>query len=122
MPTMFIAQLDHPEFDRFDLSSLRTGIMAGSNCPIDTMRQVLRKMHMAEVSICYGMTETSPVSFQTDIDDPPELRCETVGRIHPHVECRVVDDKGMDPQLLGRHANAVSSEQHLAERVGVAQA
>ena len=88
---MFIAELDHPEFESFDLSSLRTGIMAGSPCPIEVMRKVIDRMHMAEVTICYGMTETSPVSTQTGADDELELRVGTVGRVHPHVEIRVAD-------------------------------
>ena len=91
VPTMFIAELDHPEFESFDLSSLRTGIMAGSPCPIEVMRKVIDRMHMAEVTICYGMTETSPVSTQTGADDELELRVGTVGRVHPHVEIRVAD-------------------------------
>jgi fatty-acyl-CoA synthase len=91
VPTMFIAQLEHARFDEFDLSSLRTGIMAGSPCPIDTMRRVVSEMHMEEVTICYGMTETSPVSTQTGADDPLEKRVGTVGRVHPHVEVKVVE-------------------------------
>src|ERR671916_2550749 len=91
VPTMFIAELEHPEFNEFDLSSLRTGIMAGSPCPIETMRRVVNEMHMEEVTICYGMTETSPVSTQTGADDPLEKRVGTVGRVHPHVEIKVVD-------------------------------
>src|SRR5579864_4675470 len=91
VPTMFIAELGLPEFDRFDLSSLRTGIMAGSPCPIEVMRQVIGRMHMDQVTICYGMTETSPVSTQTTADDPLELRVSTVGRVHPHVEVKIVD-------------------------------
>jgi len=91
VPTMFIAELDHPRFRDFDLSSLRTGIMAGSPCPIEVMKRVLSEMHMAEVTICYGMTETSPVSFQSGIEDPADRRVSTVGRIHPHVEAKVVD-------------------------------
>lgn len=94
VPTMFIAMLDHPRFGEFDLSSLRTGIMAGSNCPAELMRRVMERMHMAEVTICYGMTETSPVSFQTTPDDPVERRVDSVGRIHPHVEVRIVDGSG----------------------------
>src|SRR5947209_11955837 len=88
---MFIAQLEHPEFERFDLSSLRTGIMAGSPCPTEVMRRVIDRMHMSEVSICYGMTETSPVSTQTGADDDVEHRTGTVGRVHPHVEVKIVD-------------------------------
>jgi fatty-acyl-CoA synthase len=94
VPTMFIAELGHPEFGRFGLSSLRTGIMAGSPCPIETMRRVIAEMHMADVTIAYGMTETSPVSFQTGPDDPIERRVSTVGRIHPHVEVKIVDAEG----------------------------
>ncbi len=94
VPTMFIAELDHAEFGRFELSSLRTGIMAGSPCPIEVMKRVVSEMHMAEVTICYGMTETSPVSFQTSADDPLERRVGTVGRIHPHVEVKIVDGDG----------------------------
>jgi fatty-acyl-CoA synthase len=91
VPTMFIAMLDHPEFQRFDLSSLRTGVMAGSPCPVEVMKQVVSEMHMDEVTICYGMTETSPVSFQSRTDDPIDRRVSTVGRVHPHVECKIVD-------------------------------
>jgi fatty-acyl-CoA synthase len=91
VPTMFIAELEHPDFAAYDLSSLRTGIMAGSPCPIETMRRVVSEMHMEEVTICYGMTETSPVSTQTEADDPLEKRVGTVGRVHPHVEVQVID-------------------------------
>jgi fatty-acyl-CoA synthase len=91
VPTMFIAELAHPDFDSFDLSSLRTGIMAGSPCPIEVMRKVIERMHMGEVTICYGMTETSPVSTQTGADDDVEHRTSTVGRVHPHVEIRVAE-------------------------------
>ncbi|WP_323122234.1 AMP-binding protein [Burkholderia alba] len=94
VPTMFIAELDHPEFDRFDLSSLRTGIMAGSPCPIETMKQVVSRMHMTEVTIAYGMTETSPVSFQSSTTDSLEKRTTTVGRIQPHLEAKIVDSDG----------------------------
>ena len=94
VPTMFIAELDHPEFAGFDLSSLRTGTMAGSPCPIEVMRRVIGEMHMEEVTIAYGMTETSPVSFQSATDDPIERRVSTVGRVHPHVEVKVVDHAG----------------------------
>src|SRR5471030_409608 len=92
--TMFIAILGHPEFARFDLNSLRTGIMAGAPCPVEVMRNVLARMHMSEVTIAYGMTETSPVSFQSSIDDPQERRVATVGRIHPHIEVKIVDADG----------------------------
>jgi len=94
VPTMFIAELEHPEFRRFDLGSLRTGIMAGSPCPIEVMRRVVSEMHMSEVTIAYGMTETSPVSFQTTLDDPLERRVDSVGRIHPHIEVKLVDEQG----------------------------
>src|ERR1700753_3204653 len=90
VPTMFIAELAVPSFDSYDLSSLRTGIMAGSPCPVEVMKQVISRMHMTEVSICYGMTETSPVSTQTRADDSLERRVGTVGRVHPHVEVKVV--------------------------------
>jgi fatty-acyl-CoA synthase len=91
---MFIAELNHPEFARFDLSSLRTGIMAGSPCPIEVMRKVIEKMHMREVTIAYGMTETSPVSFQSGREDSVERRVSTVGRVLPHVEVKIVDGDG----------------------------
>jgi fatty-acyl-CoA synthase len=91
VPTMFIAELEHPEFDRFDLSSLRTGIMAGSPCPVEVMKQAVSTMHIGEVTICYGMTETSPVSTQTGPDDTVDKRVATVGRVHPHVEVKIVD-------------------------------
>jgi fatty-acyl-CoA synthase len=91
VPTMFIAQLNHPEFSRFDLSSLRRGIMAGAPCPIEVMKEVASTMHMSEITIAYGMTETSPVSFQSSRDDPLELRVSTVGRIQPHLEVKIVD-------------------------------
>jgi len=94
VPTMFIAQLDHPEFASFNLTSLRTGIMAGAPCPIEVMKRVNNQMNMREVTIAYGMTETSPVSFQSAVDDPLERRVSTVGRIHPHVEVKVVDLEG----------------------------
>jgi fatty-acyl-CoA synthase len=94
VPTMFIAELDHPSFGRYDVSSLRTGIMAGAPCPIETMHRVVHQMHMREVTIAYGMTETSPISFQSRTDDPIERRVSTVGRIHPHVEVKIVDEAG----------------------------
>jgi fatty-acyl-CoA synthase len=94
VPTMFIAELDHARFKDFDLSSLRTGIMAGSPCPISVMRRVVAEMHLPELTICYGMTETSPVSFQTEPDDSLERRVGTVGRVHPHVQVKVVDENG----------------------------
>ena len=93
-PTMFIAQLDHPEFGRFDLSSLRTGIMAGSPCPIEVMKRAVAKMNLSEITIAYGMTETSPVSFQSSTEDPLERRVSTVGRIQPHLEVKIIDRDG----------------------------
>ncbi|KVD90207.1 AMP-binding protein [Burkholderia stagnalis] len=94
VPTMFIAELDHPDFAKYDLSTLRTGIMAGSPCPIETMKRVVSQMHMSEVTIAYGMTETSPVSFHSSTDDPLEKRTTTVGRIQPHLEVKVIDPSG----------------------------
>ncbi|TMF87598.1 MAG: AMP-binding protein [Chloroflexi bacterium] len=91
VPTMFIAELDHPQFGDFEYESLRTGIMAGSPCPVEVMKKVQSKMHMPQVTIMYGMTETSPVSTQTALDDPLEKQTGTVGRIHPHVEIKIVD-------------------------------
>jgi fatty-acyl-CoA synthase len=91
VPTMFIAELGLPDFERYDLSSLRTGVMAGSPCPVEVMKACVDRMHMAEVTICYGMTETSPVSTQTLLDDSLHHRTATVGRAHPHVEIRVAD-------------------------------
>ena len=94
VPTMFIAELDHPDFQSFDMSSLRTGCMAGASCPIEIMKKVFSDMNMTEVTIAYGMTETSPVSFQSSTDDPIERRVSTVGRVHPHVEVKIVDEQG----------------------------
>jgi fatty-acyl-CoA synthase len=94
VPTMFIAELDHPEFAKFDLSSLRTGMMAGAPCPIEVMKRVNNEMNMHQVTIGYGMTETSPASFQSAVDDPLERRVSTVGRVHPHVEVKIVDLEG----------------------------
>ena len=94
VPTMFIAELEHPDFESFDLGCLRTGIMAGAPCPIEVMRKVISEMNMAEVTIAYGMTETSPVSFQSATDDPLEKRVSTVGRIHPHVQVKIIDEHG----------------------------
>lgn len=95
VPTMFLAMVGHPRFKAFNLKSLRTGIMAGAPCPIELMKQVVSDMHAGEITIAYGMTETSPVSFQSDAGDPLERRVSTVGRIHPHVEVKVVDDAGV---------------------------
>ena len=91
VPTMFIGVLEHPRFGEFDFSTLRTGIMAGSPCPVEVMKQVQSRLHMPEVTICYGMTETSPVSTQTGTTDPLEKRTGTVGRVHPHLEVKIVD-------------------------------
>jgi fatty-acyl-CoA synthase len=101
VPTMFIAQLDHPRFAEFDLTSLRTGIMAGSPCPVEVMKRVIEQMHMSEVGICYGMTETSPVSTQTAFDDPVEKRVGSVGRVHPHVEIKIVDPEDGSTVAMG---------------------
>ena len=113
VPTMFIAELDHPRFAEFDLSSLRTGIMAGSPCPVEVMRRVIERMHMSEVGIAYGMTETSPVSLQTAVDDPISKRVGTVGRVGPHLEVKVVDpeggatvERGQPPASCARAATA----------------
>jgi fatty-acyl-CoA synthase len=94
VPTMFIALLDHPHFDQYNLKTLRTGIMAGSPCPIEVMKQVIERLHVPEITIAYGMTETSPVSFQGALDDPVSRRVSTVGRVHPHVEVKIVDAEG----------------------------
>jgi fatty-acyl-CoA synthase len=94
VPTMFIAQMDHPSFEKFDVSTLRTGIMAGSPCPIEVMRRAMKLMNLRDITIAYGMTETSPVSFQTGLADPVERRVATVGKIHPHLECKIVDAEG----------------------------
>jgi fatty-acyl-CoA synthase len=100
VPTMFVAELASSNFKSFDLSSLRTGIMAGSLCPVEVMKRVIDEMHMAEVTICYGMTETSPVSFQTRTDDSLERRVATVGRVHPHLEIQIIDlDEGLPVPL-----------------------
>ena len=94
VPTMFIAEMAHPDFDKFDLTCLRTGIMAGSPCPIEVMRRAMDRMHLRDITIAYGMTETSPVSFQTGLDAPVERRVSTVGRIHPHLESKIIDGEG----------------------------
>lgn len=94
VPTMFIATLEHEQFNDFDLSSLRTGIMAGSPCPREIMQRVMERMHMTEITICYGMTETAPVSAQSSTSDTVEQRVGTVGRVHPHLEIKIVDEAG----------------------------
>jgi fatty-acyl-CoA synthase len=101
VPTMFIAELALPTFSRYDLTTLRTGIMAGSPCPAEVMRRVIADMHMGEVTICYGMTETSPVSTQTRADDPVEARVATVGRVHPHLEVKIADPANGLPMAIG---------------------
>lgn len=94
VPTMFVAMLDVLDEDKHDLGVLRTGIMAGAPCPVQIMERVIAEMNMKQVTICYGMTETSPVSFQSFLDDPMQLRCETVGRVHPHLEVKIVNEAG----------------------------
>ncbi len=94
VPTMFIAMLEEPGFSKYDLATLRTGVMAGSSCPADVMKRVISEMHMTDVTICYGMTETSPVSMQSKTDDPVDKRVSTVGQIHPYVEVKIIDENG----------------------------
>jgi len=103
VPTMFVGMLGHPDLAQFDLSRLRTGVMAGAPCPIEVMKRCVHEMNLAEVTIAYGMTETSPVSFQTSTNDPLERAVSTVGRIHPHVECKIIDESGhtLAPGLQG---------------------
>ncbi|HYR89712.1 MAG TPA: AMP-binding protein [Terriglobia bacterium] len=114
VPSMFIAELEHPEFSRFDLTSLRTGIMAGAPCPVEVMRRVTDQMHLRDITIAYGMTETSPVSFQSSVDDSLELRVSTVGRIHPHQEVKIIDlngrivPRGVPGELLTRGYSVMS--------------
>ncbi|MGA9858512.1 MAG: AMP-binding protein [Solirubrobacteraceae bacterium] len=127
VPTMFIAQLDHPRFAQFELSSLRTGIMAGSPCPVEVMKRVVELMHMDEVSIAYGMTETSPVSTQTTFDDPLDKRVGTVGRVHPHVEIKVIDavdgrtvDRGETGELCTRGYSVMAGYWNEPERTAEA--
>ena len=110
VPTMFIAELGHPDLASTDLSSLRTGIMAGSPCPVEVMKRVIDEMNMAEVTICYGMTETSPVSTQTHADDSIARRTETVGRVHPHVEVKIVDPATGETVERGTADEPVSGE------------
>jgi fatty-acyl-CoA synthase len=125
VPTMFIAELEHPNFAQYDLSSLRTGIMAGSPCPIETMRRCVSQMHMSEVTICYGMTETSPVSTQTGADDTMEQRVGTVGRTHPHLESKVVSpetgaivERGTTGELCTRGYSVMLGYWNDEERTG----
>jgi fatty-acyl-CoA synthase len=127
VPTMFIAMLGEPDFDRYDLSSLRTGIMAGSPCPVEVMKRVMEVMHMDEVGICYGMTETSPVSIQTAPDDPLDKRVGSVGRVHPHVEVKVIDSadgrtvqRGAGGELCTRGYSVMAGYWNDAERTAEA--
>ncbi len=126
VPTMFIAELDHPSFAGRDLSSLRTGVMAGAPCPEPVMRRVISDMHMRDVTICYGMTETSPVSFQSMPDDDIEKRVSTVGRIHPYVEVKIVDEcgaivsRGVQGELLTRGYSVMRGYWGDPERTGEA--
>jgi fatty-acyl-CoA synthase len=127
VPTMFIAELECPEFDSFDLSSLRTGIMAGSPCPVEVMKQVVSRMHMDEVTIAYGMTETSPVSTQTVPEDSLDHRVSTVGRVHPHVEVKIVDPetgrvvgRGTPGELCTRGYSVMTGYWNDAERTAEA--
>ena len=101
VPTMFIAELEHPKFSQFDMGSLRTGIMAGSPCPVEVMKKVKTQMHMSEVQVAYGMTETSPVSTQTRIGTPLEKQVSTVGQIHPHLEVKIINAENGQVQPLG---------------------
>ena len=127
VPTMFIAQLEHPSFDNYRLDSLRTGIMAGSTCPAEVMRMVIERMHVSEVTICYGMTETSPVSFQSAVDDPIDHRVSTVGRVHPHIECKLIDaetgrtvPRGAPGELCTRGYSVMLGYWNNAEATGTA--
>ena len=101
VPTMFIAQLEHPRFAEFDLGSLRTGLMGGAPCPIETMRQIVSRMHAREICIVYGMTETAPVTFMSRPDDPLERRVSTVGSVMPHIEAKIIDPESGQIQPLG---------------------
>jgi len=126
VPTMFVAELALPQFAGFDLSSLRTGIMAGAPCPIEVMRRVIADMHMSEVTICYGMTETSPVSFQTRADADLESRVTTVGTVHPFVEVKVIDEhgrivpRGQPGELLTRGYSVMAGYWNDSERTAEA--
>jgi fatty-acyl-CoA synthase len=126
VPTMFVAQLQHPQLSAFDLSALRTGIMAGAPCPTEVMKQCIAQMNLREVTIAYGMTETSPVSFQSAVDDSLERRVSTVGRIQPHVECKVVDEAGetvpvgVQGELCTRGYSVMQGYWDDAERTGEA--
>jgi fatty-acyl-CoA synthase len=113
VPTMFIAELEHPEFDKFDLSSLRTGMMAGSPCPIEIMKRVVQRMHCSEMTIAYGLTEASPVITQTTIDDPIELRVTTVGKVLPHTEAKIVSPLDGKTVALGEHGELCTRGYHV---------
>jgi fatty-acyl-CoA synthase len=123
---MFITLSDHPDFAALDLSSLRTGIMAGTICPMEVMKHVIDKMHMNEVTICYGMTETSPVSMQSHVDDSIEKKVSTVGRIHPHVAVKIIDidgkivPRGMEGELCTRGYSVMRGYWDDAERTAEA--
>jgi fatty-acyl-CoA synthase len=132
VPSMFIAELDHPDFEQTDLSRLRTGIMAGSPCPVEVMKKVQSRMNMREVTICYGMTETSPVSTQSALDDPLDKRVGTVGRVHPHVEVKIVDpetnrcvERGATGELCTRGYSVMlgywANEEATAEAIDIAR-
>jgi fatty-acyl-CoA synthase len=127
VPTMFIAELAHPMFDMFDLTSLRTGIMAGSPCPIETMRQVIERMHASEMTICYGLTEASPVFTQTTVDDDIVHKCETVGRAHDQIEVKVIDPEtgeecppGVPGELVCRGYNVMKGYYKMPEATAAA--
>ncbi|MGH9011610.1 MAG: AMP-binding protein, partial [Acidimicrobiia bacterium] len=127
VPTMFIAELEHPDFEKFELSTLRTGIMAGSPCPVEVMKQVVSRMHMEEVTIAYGMTETSPASTQTVPEDSLEHRVSTVGRVHPHVEVKITDpdtgrvvERGVAGELCTRGYSVMSGYWEDPERTAEA--
>ncbi|MGB4582005.1 MAG: AMP-binding protein [Coriobacteriia bacterium] len=127
VPTMFIAELNHPMFDMFDLTSLRTGIMAGSPCPVETMKQVIDRMHASELTICYGLTETSPVFTQTTTEDTLERKCETIGRQHDQVDVRVIDPEtgaacppGVPGELCCRGYNVMKGYYNMPEATSAA--
>jgi fatty-acyl-CoA synthase len=126
VPTMFVAMMDHPTFSDTDVTSLRTGIMAGAPCPIEIMKRAVSTFHMPEITIAYGMTETSPVSFQSSVDDPVEKRVGTVGRIHPHAECKIVDgdgqtlERGQQGEILTRGYLVMQGYWDDAERTAAA--
>ena len=113
VPTMFIAELEHPEFAKFDLSSLRTGMMAGSPCPIEIMKRVVTQMHCSEMTIAYGLTEASPVITQTTIDDPIELRVTTVGKVLPHTEAKIVNPLDGRTVAVGEHGELCTRGYHV---------